>query len=126
MANRTTATEVKAIMENCTVSDAIVTTLINSANAIVTQVFSNDTDIGDTLLEEIERWLTAHMLASSLSRVASEEKVGDATVKYTGKWGTKLESTPYGQMVLTLDFTGKMGQLGKQAASIFAVPEFEQ
>ena len=125
MSNRTTATEVKAIMDNCTVSDAIVTTLINSANAIVTQVFSNDTTIGDVLLEEIERWLTAHMLASSLSRTASEEKLGDATVKYTGKWGTKLESTPYGQMCLTLDFTGKMGQLGKQAASIFAVPEFE-
>ena len=125
MANRTTATEVKAIMENCTVSDAIVTTLINSANAIVTQVFSNDTDIGDTLLEEIERWLTAHMLASSLSRVASEEKVGDATVKYTGKWGTKLESTPYGQMCLVLDTTGKLGNLGKMSASIFAVPEFD-
>jgi hypothetical protein len=125
MANRTTAAEVKQIMENCTVSDAIVTTLINSANTIVTQVFSDDTDIGDTLLEEIERWLTAHMLASSLSRTTSEEKLGDASVKYTGQWGKKLESTPYGQMCLTLDFTGKMGKIGKMAASIYAVESFD-
>jgi len=125
MANRTTAAEVKTILPNCTVSDTIVTTLITSANAVVTEVFSNDTDIGDTLLEEIEKWFTAHMIASSLQRTASDEKLGDAAVKYTGQWGKKLESTPYGQMVLTLDFTGKMGKLGKQGATITAVTSFD-
>lgn len=125
MAVRTTAAEVKEIMEGCTTSDAIVNSLITAASVVVDKVFENDADIGDTLLEEIERWLTAHMIASSLYRSTSEEKVGDASLKYTGKWGMRLESTPYGQMVLTLDITGKMGNLSKQAASMFAVKNFD-
>ena len=126
MAVRTTHDEVLEIMDSdCSVSHAVVDRLIIAASAVVDQVFENDTDIGTTLLEEIECWLTAHMIASTLYRTTSEEKVGDATAKYTGQWGKKLESTPYGQMVLTLDTTGKMAKLGKAAASIFAIPSFE-
>lgn len=125
MAVRTTAAEVKQLIDGCDTSDAIVTVLITAASAVVDKVFENDSTIGDTLLEEIERWYTAHMLASSLWRTTSEEKVGDASLKYTGKWGVKLESTPYGQMVLVLDVTGKMGNAGKQAASMFAVKNFD-
>ena len=66
------------------------------------------------------------MIASSLDRVASEEKLGDASIKYTGQWGKKLESTPYGQMVLTLDPTGLIGNLGKSAATIYAVKGFDE
>lgn len=127
MAVRTTHDEVLEIMDSdCSVSHAVVDRLIIAANAVVDQVFENDTDIGTTLLEEIECWLTAHMIASTLYRTTSEEKVGDATAKYTGQWGKKLESTPYGQMVLTLDITGKMAKAGKAAASIFAIPSFEE
>ena len=53
------------------------------------------------------------------------EKLGDATVMYTGKWDKYLASTPYGQMVLTLDFTNRLGKLGKSSASIYAVKNFE-
>jgi hypothetical protein len=123
MAYRVSATEVKEIMDNCTVGDTIVGTFITGANGIVNAVFDT-TDI--TVYKEIERWLTAHMLASTLARTTSEEKIGDASVKYTGKWGSKLESTPYGQMVLLLDTSGKMANAGKMAASIFAIPEFEE
>lgn len=122
---RTTATEVKEIMDGCTVSDAIVTSLITAASEVVTQVFSGDTTISDTLLEEIERWLTAHMIASSLYRSTKTEGVGDASVSYTGTFGEGLKSTPYGQMVLTLDFTGKMAKTGKQVASVYSIPSFD-
>lgn len=126
MAVRTTHDEVLEIMDNCTVSHSVIDKLIIAASAVVDQVFLDDDDIGDTLLAEIEKWLTAHMIAStSLYRTTSEEEVGDARAKYTGQWGKKLESTPYGQMVLTLDTTGKMARLGKMAASIFAVPSFD-
>jgi hypothetical protein len=126
MAVRTTHDEVLEIMDGCTATHAVIDTLIIAASAIVDKVFASDGDIGDVLLEEIERWLTAHMLASSISRVGSDEKLGDASIKYTGQWGKKLESTPYGQMVLTLDTTGKMANLGKMAASIYAVKSFDE
>lgn len=121
-----TATEVKEIMDNCTVLDAVVETFIVGADAVVTKVFYEDTEIGTTLLKEIERWFTAHMLASTLSRTTSDEKLGDAQVKYTGKWGENLSSTPYGQMVMQLDVTGKMASYaGKSAASITAITSFD-
>lgn len=122
---RTTAAEVKEIMDGCSVSDVIVTSLITAASDLVTQVFSGDTSITDTLLEEIERWLTAHMIASSLYRSTKTEGVGDASVSYTGNFGEGLKSTPYGQMVLTLDFTGKLAKVGKQVASIYAITSFD-
>ncbi len=103
---RTTAAEVKAIMDNCTVDDTVVNVFIISANAVVTKVFAGDTDIGSTMKEEIERWFTAHMLASTLCRMGTDEKLGEASIKYTGVFKEKLSSTPYGQVVMQLDFTG--------------------
>ena len=122
---RVSAIEVKEIMDNCTVIDAVVDTFIDASTALIDKIYA-DTLITDTLLKEIERWLTAHMLASTLARTTSDEKLGDASVKYTGQWGKKLESTPYGQMVLILDPTGLMANAGKMAATITAVNEFDE
>ena len=122
---RTTATEVKAIMDNCTVDDTVVDVFIISANAVVTKVFDGDTDIGSTMKEEIERWFTAHMLASTLCRTTITEKIGEVAVKYTGEFRENLSSTPYGQMVLQLDTTGKMANIGKRRASMYAITSFE-
>jgi hypothetical protein len=122
---RVTATEVKEIMDGCTVTDAIVNTYIGASTELITQIYTDGT-VGDTLLKEIERWLTAHMLASTLSRTTSEEKLGDASLLYTGKWGMRLESTPYGQMCLILDTSGKIANAGKMGASIYAVKEFDE
>ena len=121
---RTTATEVKQIMDNCTVSDTIVDVFIVSANGVVTEAMG-DTNAGDTLLEEVERWFTAHMLASTLCRTTSEEKLGEAAVKYTGVFRENLSSTPYGQMVMQIDFTGTMANIGKKKASIYSITSFE-
>lgn len=126
MAVRTTAEDVKSIMVECSVSNSVINNLIIAANALIDEVFLYDTEVSDTILTEIEKWLTAHMLAVSLHRTTSEEKIGDASQRFTGKWGEGLKSTPYGQMVLTLDFTGKMGNVGKAGASIYAVTSFDE
>ena len=125
MAIRVTPAEVKEIMDNCTTSDSIVNTFITGASAVIDKVFSGDTTMSDAMLKEIERWFTAHMIASTLSRTTSDEKLGDAQVTYTGKWAMGLDSTPYGQMCLTLDISGKLRRLGKQNVSLFAIPNFD-
>ena len=125
---RTTPAEVRLIMDNLTeadLSNTIIDTYILGANALVTKILGDDTTIGAVLMEDIERWFTAHMIASTRWRLASKEKVGQASVEYTGEWKQDLSSTPYGQTVKLLDTTGKMSNIGKRAASIFAVTSFE-
>ena len=98
-------------------------------NALINKVFSDGADaaaIGDDLLKEIERWLTAHMISSSRLRTVNKEKVGDVDVTYTGKFGEGLSMTEYGQMVLQLDPTGRMQRVGKQDISITAIESFDE
>ena len=126
MAVRTTAAEVLAIMDNCQVSESDVTTYyISVATLLVDDILGDDTVLGDTMKAAIEQWLTAHLIAVSRSRTTTEEKVGDASLKYTGRFGEGLKSTPYGQMVLTLDSTGKMAKSGQRGASIYAITSFD-
>jgi hypothetical protein len=126
MAIRTTREDVLGIMDSdTTINTVVLDKIIIAASAVVDKVFEDNDNPGDTLLAEIEMWLAAHMVASSIRRTTSDEKIGDAAIKYTGQWGKKLESTPYGQMVLTLDVTGNMAKAGKAGASIFAVTSFD-
>jgi hypothetical protein len=121
---RVTATEVKAIMNGCTATDSTVGTFILASNKLITEVFE-DSELGADMLKELERYLTAHIISSTYERMTSEEKLGDASVKYTGKWGDKLSSTSYGQMVMLLDTEGLLARLGKMSATITAVESFE-
>ena len=125
MANRTNSIDVLQILDGCTLSDTVVDEYITTANAVVTDVLGNDTDLGTTLKKAIEQWLAAHMIASTLWRTAAKEKIGEVWIEYTGKWSEGLKGTPYGQMVLDLDTTGKMSSLGKRAVKILAITSFE-
>jgi uncharacterized protein (DUF1697 family) len=118
---RVTSAEVLAIMDNCPLTD--VDTFIEAGTLLIDSVFGATNT--DGLTKEIERWFVAHMVASTKFRTTSDEKVGDASVTYTGKWGMNLDSTPYGQMCKVLDVTGVLGNLGKMKASIYAVKGFE-
>lgn len=122
---RTTATKVKEILDNSALSDAIVNAYITGANELVTEVLGSDTTISDALKEEIERWLTAHMISVTRERMAKREGAGGAEIEYTGEYGEGLKSSPYGQMVLTLDSTGKMAALSGQRARITAITSFD-
>lgn len=125
MAVRVNALEVTQIMDGCTLSEETVDAFIVAANLLINKVFSGDTTTGEDMLKEIEKWFAAHMIASTLWRVATKEKIGEVSIEYTGAFGENLASTPYGQMVKQLDTTGKMNNIGKKAASIYAITSFD-
>lgn len=121
---RVTVAEVKAILDDTALSDAVITTFITSANVMVTQALGSSA-LGASVLKEIERWMTAHMIASSRERMAKSEEAGGAKISYTGQFYTGLRGTPYGQMVLVLDTTGAMAALGGKAVKLQAIKEFD-
>lgn len=121
MAVRVTATEVKSIIDT-SLADSVVDVYIGSANAMVNDVLGTGTT---SILKEIERWLTAHMISLTRERMAAKEGAGGAEIEYVGKTGEGLSSTPYGQMVLELDDTGAMAALGRKKAFIRAVTSFD-
>lgn len=126
MAVRTTEAEVKAIMSSCTASSATITAMIAAASAMIDRVFEYDTSLGATELEELERWLTAHLIASIFERTSVFEKIGDAQIQYANVLGKGLMSTPYGQAVMLMDTTGLLANAGKQNASLYAIPSFDK
>ena len=125
MANRTNSIDVLQILDGCTLGDTVVDAYISTANAVVTDVLGDDTDLSTALKEAVEQWLAAHMIASTLWRTTAKEKVGEVWVEYTGSWSEGLSGTSYGQMVLQLDTTGKMAALGKRAVKIHAITSFK-
>lgn len=121
---RTNAADVKVLLGDCgdNIDDAIVTAIIADASMVVNSVLAECTILSDEELTGIEKWLTAHMIASSgLCRQTTEETLGEASVKYAGEWGKKMESTSFGQMVLTLDRCGAFANTGKRAATMRAI-----
>jgi hypothetical protein len=122
MAVRVTVTEVKEIMDNISLSSAVVNAYITSANTLVNSALgTGSTD----KLKEVERWLAAHMIACTRERMAVKEEAGGTKIEYTGKYGEALSSTPYGQMVLLLDTTGFMASLAFRPVRIMAVTSFK-
>ena len=79
---RTTATEVKQIMDGCNITDTVVDEFITAANLTVTEILGSDTTLSTSQKAEIERWLTAHLISITKERLTTEEKLGEATVKY--------------------------------------------
>lgn len=121
-----TSDEVLEIMNGCTLTGDQIDPYIVVAHTYVDLVFANDSTTTAATKKEIERWYAAHLIASIRDRITTEEKVGEAAIKYAGKFGEGLSSTPYGQMVLQLDTTGKIALSGKKGASIHAVTSFEK
>lgn len=119
MSVRVTATEVKEIIET-DITDSTIDVYITSANALVNKALGTSS-LGMALLKEIERWLTAHMIASTKERQTKKEEAGTAKVEYTGDYGEGLASTSYGQMVMGLDTTGGMAKLGKKVIMLKAI-----
>lgn len=122
MANRTTVDNVKLIIAT-QLQNANIEAYITSANALVTDALGSSS-LNETTLEQIEMWLTAHMIASTQERMAKSEEAGGAKIVYTGNYGMGLESTTYGQMVKTLDTTGKMATLGDKKIVFKAISQF--
>jgi hypothetical protein len=122
MAVRVTAKEVKQILDDSALAESVINTFITSANTLVNQALGTGTT---DILKEVERWLTAHMIASTRERQAKKEEAGGAKIEYTGVYMAGLHSTSYGQMVLTMDLSGKLASLMGKAVKIYAIPSFD-
>ncbi len=115
--SRTSIAEVKEILDT-SLSDSIIEGFISGANESITATVGSDSSISSDLKKELERWLSAHFLASTREQQLSDAKAGPAQATYQGKTGMQLDSTFYGQTVKVMDPTGKLS--GKRA-SIYAV-----
>lgn len=125
MANRTTATAVKQILDT-DLDDPIVEAFITDANLIVTDIVGSSTDLSAEQKASIEKWLSAHMIACTRDQQASREGVEEADITYQGKTAMGLDATFYGQQVKLIDTTGLIAKsLGKARASVYAVPSFD-
>ncbi len=118
---RVTATDVKAIIDTELV-DATVEVYITSASTTINNALSGK-GLSEDVLKEIERWMSAHMIACTKERMAIKEEAGSAKVTYTGVYGQGLKLTSYGQMVESLDTTGTLAALGEKQAFLFSVPK---
>lgn len=99
---RTNVTDVKAILDDTTLSGSVITSFINGANTFVTEQLSSK-GLSDSLLKEIERWVAAHMISMTRERQIKKAGAGGAEVEYTGYWSYGLNATNYGQMAISLD-----------------------
>ena len=126
MAARVNEAEVKDIIPT-TLSD--ITPFITAANLTVTERLAETVTLSDDQLKEIERWFAAHLIAMSSkdlgARDTDAEGTLDAKVTYAGKTGKGLEATRYGQVVLSLDTTGRMASIGKKGLLFKAVTSFD-
>jgi len=120
---RVTPAEVLLILPDSELAESVISAFITSASNLVDNVLTEY--LPDTLLTEVEKWLTAHMITSTVERMATREGAGGAEIYYTGKYGQNLTSTPYGQMVLSLDPSGRMAALGGKTVTMIAIKSFD-
>jgi len=121
-----TVGDVEELMQDTTLDDTYVTSVLTTVDLVLTKVYEYYKGvIGSDLLTEIQKYYAAHIIASTTSRMGQEEKVGDASIKYLGSYTMGLNSTPYGQMVLLLDVSGLIAKSNKSSASIYAVKSFD-
>jgi GTPase involved in cell partitioning and DNA repair len=123
---RTTVDDVKNILDDTSLTDGIITAYIDDANVFVTAHLTGE-GLSDSVLEKIEKWITAHMITVTRERMAAKEGAGGAEITYTGKWGEGMKSTPYGQMAIELDTSDTLLDMteGKKESSSRAVESFE-
>ena len=120
---RTTAAEVKLILDTTTLTDPVIDSFIVSANLFVTNALASTT-LGATTLADIERWISAHLLSFTIERQAKKEEAGSAKIEYAGNFNGKgLLGTSYGQLAVSLDTTGTLEEIagGTKEISIQAM-----
>ena len=122
MTLRVDADDVKEIIKT-NLTDNEITPFITTANLLVNENLASDS-YSTALLTEIEKWLSAHLIAITKERQAQKVKMDDSEETY-GRLGLHLNSTTYGQMVTMLDTNGILSNLGKKKASIQAIPSFD-
>lgn len=117
---RTTVAKVKLILSETELTDPVIESYIEAASTWLDVLFANQ-PVEMTMLAELERWLTAHLIVSTQERIAKKEGAGGAFIEYMGIFGEGLKSTPYGQMAISLDTTGLLAAAGMKAIKMRAI-----
>src|SRR3990167_7086656 len=124
---RVTVAEVEEIFDT-DLTDAQITAFITVANILVTNTCATSTSpaLDTDELKEIERWLAAHF-ADIRDPIGLRIKMGNAEqwsfpAAVTTAWGKGLNLTPYGQMAIAIDRSGKLAALGLRKGSFRASP----
>jgi len=123
---RTTVDKVTEILEvDAERNEDVVISFINSANVFVTATLGSK-GLSAALLAEIERWMAAHMITSTIERQAKQEAAGGASISYAGDWGPGLMSTTYGQTAVAMDTSLTLSAIakGRSAPSMKAITSF--
>lgn len=109
---RTTIQNVKLLLDTA-LADAAINAFIASANRLMDTLFEDDEDIED-LLEELETWLTCHLIVSTREPTAESVSAAGVSVKMSAakSAGTGLSSTSYGRQAMMLDTTGILSAWG--------------
>lgn len=121
---RTTVGNVKEIIATSATDDQV-KEMIKTANLMVNQHLLNQ-NLTANLLADIEKWLTAHLLAMTIDRQPSRIEIGGDTSEQYPKLGEGLKMTTYGQMVCSLDPTNRLATLGRRRSFITAVTSFDE
>lgn len=97
-------------------------------NRLVTKAAEQSVTLDDDLLAQIECWAAAHCYAMS-DQPYAERKTGNSSAVFQGRTGMYWEATKYGQMAVTLDYTGllkSMGSIKVASATWLGTPLSEQ
>ena len=120
MANRVTTAELKEIVDT---SETDLDIFITAANVIVTDYLTSES-LSSDLMKQIEKYLAAHIFASTnKGREAKKIKFADNFEEEyeLPKAVGGLKSTSYGQIVLLLDTSGELSNIGMKSAEITAI-----
>jgi len=114
MAWRVTETEVRELIDSDL--EISVAPFIGTANALTNYVVSQDANgvLNTELKKEIEKYLAAHFYEHRDQAFAAK-KTGDSSATFQGVWGKGFESSKWGQTAITLDVTGVLRALSKNA-----------
>ncbi len=120
---RITGDQVKEIIETEYTGDQLEPFII-AANHIVNSYLSGQ-GLGESLLAEIERWLAAHLIASSIDPREQETRIGTVQVNVEGVTGMGLKFSRYGQQAMILDPTGILRQTDHPRAKFKSISEYD-
>ena len=118
--SRTTEVAVKGLLllDYDTARAPSLVPFIDTATVLVDRVATCAAAADETLtaaeLELIERWLAAHYYVQSDQTFASKSTSG-ASATHHGQTGMRLENSKYGQGALTIDSSGCLDSITKNA-----------
>ena len=114
--NRATEAEVLEIMYGTAMTEEEIEPYMVTAYHIVEAWFA-DAEYSETILTQIEIWLSAHLASMADPNIVSE-KFGDAAATYVNKFDLGLDHSRYGQQLRLLDYKGILTGLGAEVKVI--------